>query len=123
MSGRGGGREKPPVPIREHMAIDVCPGPIRPIRQISDYFPRRSPGEGPAQDGGGPCRPPAPLDTPPGSAPADQGYEADSYDSDDTTHQAERKDQLESRVADAIISNAQGGLDTIKASRFILDSL
>ncbi|XP_044870479.1 double C2-like domain-containing protein alpha [Mauremys mutica] len=85
MSGRGGGREKPPVPIREHMAIDVCPGPIRPIRQISDYFPRRSPGEGPAQDGGGPCRPPAPLDTPPGSAPADQGYEADSYDSDDTT--------------------------------------
>ncbi|CAO2644233.1 Double C2-like domain-containing protein beta [Lemmus lemmus] len=22
------------------MAIDVCPGPIRPIKQISDYFPR-----------------------------------------------------------------------------------
>ncbi|CAM5158354.1 unnamed protein product [Natator depressus] len=51
------------------MAIDVCPGP----------------GEGPAQDWGGPCRPPAPLDTAPG--PAEQGYdhEADSYDSDDTT--------------------------------------
>lgn len=25
------------------MAIDVCPGPIRPIRQISAYFPRLSP--------------------------------------------------------------------------------
>ncbi|NXQ48549.1 DOC2B protein, partial [Catharus fuscescens] len=24
----------------EHMAIDVCPGPIKPIKQISDYFPR-----------------------------------------------------------------------------------
>ncbi|NXK86672.1 DOC2B protein, partial [Formicarius rufipectus] len=23
-----------------HMAIDVCPGPIKPIKQISDYFPR-----------------------------------------------------------------------------------
>ncbi|TNN29882.1 Double C2-like domain-containing protein beta [Liparis tanakae] len=31
------------VSIQEHMAIDVCPGPIRPIRQISAYFPRRSP--------------------------------------------------------------------------------
>uniref|UniRef100_A0A3B3UIK7 Double C2 domain alpha n=1 Tax=Poecilia latipinna TaxID=48699 RepID=A0A3B3UIK7_9TELE len=29
--------------IQEHMAIDVCPGPIRPIRQISAYFPRLSP--------------------------------------------------------------------------------
>ncbi|XP_043940076.1 double C2-like domain-containing protein beta isoform X2 [Protopterus annectens] len=28
------------VSIQEHMAIDVCPGPIRPIKQISDYFPR-----------------------------------------------------------------------------------
>lgn len=25
------------------MAINVCPGPIRPIRQISAYFPRLSP--------------------------------------------------------------------------------
>lgn len=31
------------VSIQEHMAIDVCPGPIRPIRQISAYFPRISP--------------------------------------------------------------------------------
>ncbi|XP_074551981.1 double C2-like domain-containing protein alpha [Halichoeres trimaculatus] len=31
------------ISIQEHMAIDVCPGPIRPIRTISAYFPRRSP--------------------------------------------------------------------------------
>ncbi len=31
------------ISIQEHMAIDVCPGPIRPIRQISAYFPRLSP--------------------------------------------------------------------------------
>ncbi|XP_075914702.1 double C2-like domain-containing protein beta [Petromyzon marinus] len=28
------------VTIQEHMAIDVSPGPIRPIKRISDYFPR-----------------------------------------------------------------------------------
>lgn len=28
------------VSMQEHMAINVCPGPIRPIKQISDYFPR-----------------------------------------------------------------------------------
>lgn len=28
------------ISIQEHMAIDVCPGPIKPIKQISDYFPR-----------------------------------------------------------------------------------
>ncbi|XP_065436014.1 uncharacterized protein LOC135979666 [Chrysemys picta bellii] len=37
--------------------------------------------------------------------------------------QAERRDRLESRLADAVISNARGGLDTTKASRLILDSL
>ncbi|CAG5907046.1 double C2-like domain-containing protein alpha isoform 2-T3 [Menidia menidia] len=31
------------ISIQEHMAINVCPGPIRPIRQISAYFPRLSP--------------------------------------------------------------------------------
>ncbi|XP_029985958.1 double C2-like domain-containing protein alpha [Sphaeramia orbicularis] len=31
------------ITIQEHMAIDVCPGPIRPIQQISAYFPRLSP--------------------------------------------------------------------------------
>ncbi|XP_067419938.1 double C2-like domain-containing protein alpha isoform X2 [Emydura macquarii macquarii] len=87
MSGLGGGRDKPPgpVPLREHMAIDVCPGPIRPIRQISDYFPRRSLGGDPAQDGEGAGRPPAPLETPPAPGPAEQGYDADTYDSDDST--------------------------------------
>ncbi|NWY17501.1 DOC2B protein, partial [Aphelocoma coerulescens] len=33
-------RGDPARPIQEHMAIDVCPGPIKPIKQISDYFPR-----------------------------------------------------------------------------------
>ncbi|MGH0122011.1 UNVERIFIED_CONTAM: hypothetical protein FKN15_007355 [Acipenser sinensis] len=28
------------INIQEHMAINVCPGPIRAIKQISDYFPR-----------------------------------------------------------------------------------
>ncbi|XP_020862630.1 double C2-like domain-containing protein beta [Phascolarctos cinereus] len=32
--------EKTTISIQEHMAIDVCPGPIKPIKQISDYFPR-----------------------------------------------------------------------------------
>uniref|UniRef100_A0A8C5AH29 Double C2-like domains, beta n=1 Tax=Gadus morhua TaxID=8049 RepID=A0A8C5AH29_GADMO len=32
--------DKPTISIQEHMAIDVCPGPIQPIKQISDYFPR-----------------------------------------------------------------------------------
>ncbi|XP_068271657.1 double C2-like domain-containing protein beta [Nyctibius grandis] len=32
--------EKMTISIQEHMAIDVCPGPIKPIKQISDYFPR-----------------------------------------------------------------------------------
>ena len=53
MRGRRGDRMA--INIQEHMAINVCPGPIRPIRQISDYFPRRGPGlEG---GGGGSERP------------------------------------------------------------------
>ncbi|XP_029467314.1 double C2-like domain-containing protein beta [Rhinatrema bivittatum] len=32
--------DKMTISIQEHMAIDVCPGPIKPIKQISDYFPR-----------------------------------------------------------------------------------
>ncbi|KAK2876653.1 hypothetical protein Q8A67_020749 [Cirrhinus molitorella] len=31
------------ISIQENMAINVCPGPIRPIRQISAYFPHLSP--------------------------------------------------------------------------------
>ncbi|XP_069327850.1 double C2-like domain-containing protein gamma isoform X2 [Eulemur rufifrons] len=34
-----GGRRPPRVSMQEHMAIDVSPGPIRPIHLISDYFP------------------------------------------------------------------------------------
>nr|XP_055032743.1 double C2-like domain-containing protein alpha [Misgurnus anguillicaudatus] len=30
------------ISIQENMAINVCPGPIQPIRQISAYFPRVS---------------------------------------------------------------------------------
>ena len=48
MRGRRGDRMA--INIQEHMAINVCPGPIRPIRQISDYFPRRGPG---LEGGGG----------------------------------------------------------------------
>ncbi|XP_021490242.1 double C2-like domain-containing protein gamma isoform X5 [Meriones unguiculatus] len=36
-AGPAGGRQR--VSMQEHMAIDVSPGPIRPIRLISDYFP------------------------------------------------------------------------------------
>ncbi|XP_062949973.1 double C2-like domain-containing protein gamma isoform X2 [Cynocephalus volans] len=34
-----GGRRPQRVSMQEHMAIDVSPGPIRPIHLISDYFP------------------------------------------------------------------------------------
>uniref|UniRef100_A0A3Q3JNC5 Double C2-like domain-containing protein n=1 Tax=Monopterus albus TaxID=43700 RepID=A0A3Q3JNC5_MONAL len=40
--------EKPTISIQEHMAIDVSPGPIQPIKQISDYFPRYPRGLPPA---------------------------------------------------------------------------
>nr|XP_034789060.1 double C2-like domain-containing protein gamma isoform X1 [Pan paniscus] len=33
------GGQPPRVSMQEHMAIDVSPGPIRPIRLISHYFP------------------------------------------------------------------------------------
>ena len=36
------------VTMQEHMAIDVSPGPIRPIRLISDYFPHFYPFAEPA---------------------------------------------------------------------------
>ncbi|KAM6465077.1 double C2-like domain-containing protein beta isoform 1-T1 [Liasis olivaceus] len=66
--------EKPPISIQEHMAIDVCPGPIRPIKQISDYFPRfprglpaaagRSHGRRTSAAAAGPASP-SPSGTPP----------------------------------------------------------
>ncbi|XP_005405266.1 PREDICTED: double C2-like domain-containing protein alpha isoform X2 [Chinchilla lanigera] len=89
MRGRRGDRMT--INIQEHMAINVCPGPIRPIRQISDYFPRRGPGpegggrgcgEAPAHLAPLALAPPAALLGP--TTPED-GAEVDSYDSDDTT--------------------------------------
>ncbi|XP_069042644.1 double C2-like domain-containing protein alpha [Lepisosteus oculatus] len=88
------------ISIQEHMAIDVCPGPIRPIRQISAYFPRLSPTGAdlppptlPGGAGGG-----LSPGLPPGGTGAltladrqsmlgsmDTSVEIDSYDSDDTT--------------------------------------
>uniref|UniRef100_A0A3P8SSZ2 Double C2-like domain-containing protein n=1 Tax=Amphiprion percula TaxID=161767 RepID=A0A3P8SSZ2_AMPPE len=79
------------ITIQEHMAIDVCPGPIRPIRQISAYFPRGGAvgGEG----GGGSSGLLSPLL--PGAAGGggslsamssmDTSIEIDSCDSDDNT--------------------------------------
>ncbi|XP_066578010.1 double C2-like domain-containing protein alpha [Amia ocellicauda] len=100
------------ISIQEHMAIDVCPGPIRPIRQISAYFPRLSPEAPPlipppvpaplyggavAGGGGlspGPSSPGGLLLSPGATSLADRqsmlgsldtSVEIDSYDSDDTT--------------------------------------
>ncbi|XP_048848373.1 double C2-like domain-containing protein alpha isoform X2 [Brienomyrus brachyistius] len=79
------------VSIQEHMAIDVCPGPIRPIRQISAYFPRLSP---PSPGGGASAAVASSLLSPlmagasgGGGAPlaADTSMETDSCDSDDST--------------------------------------
>ncbi|XP_032316384.1 double C2-like domain-containing protein alpha [Camelus ferus] len=89
MRGRRGDRMT--INIQEHMAINVCPGPIRPIRQISDYFPRRGPG--PEGGGGGFGEAPAHLAplalAPPaallGATTPEDGDEVDNYDSDDTT--------------------------------------
>uniref|UniRef100_A0A3B3YTG8 C2 domain-containing protein n=1 Tax=Poecilia mexicana TaxID=48701 RepID=A0A3B3YTG8_9TELE len=72
------------ISIQEHMAINVCPGPIRPIRQISAYFPRLSPTSSFSE----PLSPnqltaPAPLS--PGSAGQGGGGAIDSCDSDDNT--------------------------------------
>ncbi|KAG8513582.1 Double C2-like domain-containing protein alpha [Galemys pyrenaicus] len=88
---RGRRSDRMTINIQEHMAINVCPGPIRPIRQISDYFPRRGPG--PEEGGGGfgeasaglaplALAPPAALL---GATTPEEGAEVDSYDSDDTT--------------------------------------
>lgn len=94
MRGRRGDRMT--INIQEHMAINVCPGPIRPIRQISDYFPRRGPGpEGGGGGGGGTGCGEAPAHLAPlalappaallGATTPDDGAEVDSYDSDDTS--------------------------------------
>lgn len=58
------------ISIQEHMAIDVCPGPIRPIRQISAYFPRLSP-TSPTPVSPNPASSPLPLS--PGSVASGMG--------------------------------------------------
>nr|XP_033801444.1 double C2-like domain-containing protein alpha isoform X1 [Geotrypetes seraphini] len=79
--------DKMTISIQEHMAINVCPGPIRPIKQISDYFPRYSPGPS-SEEGRSPTDQ---SDASPSDAPssvgrtAEEGQEPDSYDSDDST--------------------------------------
>ena len=97
MRGRRGDRMT--INIQEHMAINVCPGPIRPIRQISDYFPRRGPGPegGCGSFGETPARlvplalaPPAALL---GATTPEDGAEVDSYDSDDASESRGSKGQ------------------------------
>ncbi|XP_054615811.1 double C2-like domain-containing protein alpha [Dunckerocampus dactyliophorus] len=65
------------ISIQEHMAINVCPGPIRPIRQISTYFPRLTP-TSPT-----PVSPPAALS--PTTMVSSASMDAISSDSDDCT--------------------------------------
>lgn len=50
MAGTAAGSSRRPqrVSMQEHMAIDVNPGPIRPIHLISDYFPHFYPFAEPA---------------------------------------------------------------------------
>ncbi|XP_028615040.1 double C2-like domain-containing protein beta [Grammomys surdaster] len=60
--------EKATISIQEHMAIDVCPGPIRPIKQISDYFPRFPRGLPPTAAPRSPAPPDAPVRSPAASA-------------------------------------------------------
>ncbi|KAG7233743.1 hypothetical protein INR49_006664 [Caranx melampygus] len=64
------------ISIQEHMAIDVCPGPIRPIRQISAYFPRLSP-TSPTPISPNPALSPVPASSPlalsPGSVASGMG--------------------------------------------------
>lgn len=105
--------EKATISIQEHMAIDVCPGPIRPIKQISDYFPRfprglpparspaatagpRSPSDGARDDdedvdqlfgayGASPGPSPGPSPVRPPAKPPEDEPDADGYESDDCT--------------------------------------
>ncbi|XP_075439288.1 double C2-like domain-containing protein alpha [Ascaphus truei] len=76
--------DKVPISIQEHMAINVCPGPIRPIQQISAYFPRYSPW--PEGAHAPTVHSLSPLDVAPqGAEPGEEAAELDNYDSDDDT--------------------------------------
>ncbi|XP_037113367.1 double C2-like domain-containing protein alpha [Syngnathus acus] len=75
-------KKKLSISIREHMAIDVCPGPIRPIRQISDYFPHRSPTSPRSSSGLGPSETACGLQ---GDGDASTSVDTVGSDSDDCT--------------------------------------
>uniref|UniRef100_A0A8C3AT34 Double C2-like domain-containing protein n=1 Tax=Cyclopterus lumpus TaxID=8103 RepID=A0A8C3AT34_CYCLU len=74
--------EKPTISIQEHMAIDVCPGPIQPIKQISDYFPRYPRGIPPADK---PDRACAGASASLQATKRDEEPDVEGYDSDDST--------------------------------------
>uniref|UniRef100_A0A668V663 Double C2-like domain-containing protein n=1 Tax=Oreochromis aureus TaxID=47969 RepID=A0A668V663_OREAU len=78
--------EKPTISIQEHMAIDVCPGPIQPIKQISDYFPRYPRGLPPALPHVGPLhRALAGASASLQATKKDEEPDVEGYDSDDST--------------------------------------
>ena len=72
--------DRAPVPIREHMAIDVSPGPIRPIAQISAYFPH--PGLEGVLSPRDRMRGQGAMNASPGTG---EGESADGYDSDENS--------------------------------------
>ncbi|EGV96733.1 double C2-like domain-containing protein beta [Cricetulus griseus] len=78
--------EKATISIQEHMASDVCPGPIRTIKPISDYFPRFPRGLPPTAAPRAPAPPDAPARPPAASAgprsPSDGGRGDDDEDVD-----------------------------------------
>ncbi|XP_010189234.1 PREDICTED: double C2-like domain-containing protein beta [Mesitornis unicolor] len=83
--------EKMTISIQEHMAIDVCPGPIKPIKQISDYFPRFPRGL-PATVGRSSTLRSAvsqpsvsPAEAPPKSQAPEEVVDPEGYESDDCT--------------------------------------
>uniref|UniRef100_A0A3Q2X3M7 Double C2-like domain-containing protein n=1 Tax=Haplochromis burtoni TaxID=8153 RepID=A0A3Q2X3M7_HAPBU len=78
--------EKPTISIQEHMAIDVCPGPIQPIKQISDYFPRYPRGLPPTLPHVGPLhRALAGASASLQATKKDEEPDVEGYDSDDST--------------------------------------
>nr|XP_054097107.1 double C2-like domain-containing protein gamma [Callithrix jacchus]XP_054097108.1 double C2-like domain-containing protein gamma [Callithrix jacchus] len=72
----------PRVSMQEHMAIDVSPGPIRPIRLISHYFPHFYPFAEPVLHPSDPCSTAASAIR---SAPQPQPDPEPEGDSDDST--------------------------------------
>lgn len=72
--------------MQEHMAINVNPGPIRPIRLISDYFPHFYPFTEPALRAPDPHPAVAPTVH---SAPQPQPEPEPEGDSDDSSEQGQ----------------------------------